>query len=141
MAAFSAFARITPETQAGHNIKTDIEIINTDACIVRVESENLCRGKQSAWLITSGKPIPPEKQNFRNFIWSEETGDSPTLKIAKLPCKRTERHNTPAGYIEVTLKRANLKKTYIYIDYPQMIFDGGYYYCIDLWTYCKGSMG
>ena len=38
---------------------------------------------------------------------------------------------------EVTIHKDFIKTAYIYIDYPTVVMDGGYYYSIDLGSYWK----
>ncbi len=134
MAAFSAFVRITPETQSKYDFDVEIKNIGNDKYRFRIGHEYLCEGHKCVWLIISNKPVSPEKQNFRNYIWSSEKEKQLTLTKTKLQCKKNK-DSCQSKHLEGILEKEKAARAYIYIDYPKFIFDGGYYYCVDLNTY------
>ena len=45
------------------------------------------------------------------------------------------------AYVEVVLSDDAMKRSYLYVDFPQNVDDGGYYYSIDLAYYLPGPAG
>ena len=72
------------------------------------------------------------KQDFRNYIWSKiPNRDDILVKAALLPTEEMK--------IQFVLDKDLAMKSYVYIDFPKPVLDGGYYYSIDLKTYIQKS--
>lgn len=127
-AVFSAFAYVTPETQEqyGFEVCLDRGSLDTESVNVSVRSERPMKG---GWLITTFRYVEPEGQEFRRFIWDETAEDSPIESIAEL------RYDEESGTPIVSVPRDTLLRSYLYFDFPQPVFDGGYYFSIDLSTF------
>ncbi len=137
--AFSAFVRITPETEAEHHMHLQILPIEGQESVCRLLPPQ-APAYMRAYLITCRENVPPERQVFRDYIWSGGKGRKDVLSVAPLlpyelghfECGRftvSDRSNN------IVLDRSLLGRTYIYIDYPHMVSDGGYCYCVDLSAY------
>jgi len=128
----SEFARITPETEQEHGVHVVILPVqgqnNTFKVIPPVPGEG-----RNCYLISCREKVPPEKQDFRDYVWSMNSAQrfpppgrwSHIFSITPLPSK-------PAAII---LDRFLLQRSYIYLDVPPEIGDGGLYYCVDLPAY------
>jgi len=138
-AAFSDFVRITPETEAWFHLYVQILPVEgqDDRCKIIPPSVSPHR---SIYLIVCRAPVPPEKQNFRGHIWSQ--GESrtdvliaaPLLPYGQYAYPDLQRVVRPMPN-HIILDRLSLERSYLYIDYPTLVLDGGYYYCVDLSTY------
>ncbi len=138
-AAFSAFARITPETEAWHHLYTQILPVEgqDDKCKIMPPSVPPWR---SIYLIVCNAPVPPEEQSFRSHIWSQ--GESRTDVLMTVPLLPYGQYALPDLQRvippipnHIILDRSLLERSYLYIDYPKAVLDGGFYYCVDLSTY------
>ena len=127
-AAFSAFAHVTPETQEqyGFEVCVDRGALDTESVNVSVRAERPLRG---GWQITTFRYVEPEGQEFRRFIWDETAEDSPIESIAEL------RYDDESGMPIVSVPRGAFMRSYLYFDFPEPVFDGGYYFSIDLSTF------
>lgn len=139
-ASFSQFIRITPETEKKHNIQVQIKPISNQKNKYRITIP-FSSDSQQAWLIICKKPVVPEKQEFRNYIWSFCTDDDENRDIIVSACLRENKNNLippdsgTSNNIEIILDEESIRKAYIYIDFPMLVLDGGYYYTIDLSSY------
>jgi len=137
--AFSAFARITPETEAQHHICVQILPVEGRKGMYRILPPQAPE-HQRAYLITCREKVPPERQCFRKYIWFRSNARKDVLSVVPLLPHEL-------GYFEygrptvsdrsnnIFLARSLLSRTYIYIDYPHHVSDGGYCYCVDLSAY------
>ena len=138
-AAFSAFTRITPETEERYDIYVQILPLEgqDDKCRIVVPQGIGLRG---CYLILCKEKVPPKEQDFRSYLRSERPDRTDVLSVAPLlppaqydPARR--RFVVASTPPEVILDKSLLARSYIYIDYPRTFSDGGYYYCVDLSTY------
>ncbi len=137
--AFSAFARITPETENKHNIHVQILPVEgqDDKCKIMTPKTD---GFQKCYLIVCKGRVLPERQDFRSYLWSEHRDRTDILWVAPLlPFGSYENVHLPYMVApipsEVILDKSLMTRSYIHIDYPTPVLDGGYYYCVDLSTY------
>jgi hypothetical protein len=138
-AQFSAFARITPETEERYGVYVQILPLEgqDDKCAIVVPQGHAWQGY---YLILCTEKVPPKEQDFRSYLWSQRPDRTDVLSVAPLlpPAQYdfTQHRSVPAPKPpEVILNKSLLAKSYIYIDYPKGTLDGGYYYCVDLSTY------
>lgn len=138
IAVFSAFEVIKPGSE--HEKTLDVKVAhtkNTESCIVQFLPYGY--DQKQAWLVVSTKPLSENEQELRRYIWGESPMPASIELIAKLSPTTVEPGNEVSAkesrYV-VTLKSELASRSYIYIDFPQMVFDGGYYYSIPLGSYC-----
>jgi hypothetical protein len=101
-------------------------------------------GHKKVWLILCKQSLRSARQNFRSTIWEAIENDKEIVKINQLKSGQISLSETGSqqyAYVEVVLSRDEMKRSYIYIDYPSEVHDGGYYYSIDLAYYLKGPLG
>ena len=94
------------------------------------------------WLITCSWELADDQNEFRERIWKSdlndshidvpaEPGDSPAPTCTKDDLRAEN------GFVEVILSANLMSRSYIYIDHPHPLFDGGFYYTIDLPEYLR----
>jgi len=130
-ASWSAFAHVTPETEKKYEFSVKLTPVKNKKNTYRVKLNAIGYDEKHAWLITAPKEVSPEKQDFRNFIWYPKS-------VKKEKLKKTELY--PKGkkdnlYYEIEISSNKIYSSYIYIDFPSQVCDGGYYYSIDLKSY------
>ena len=138
-AVFSKFARITPETQEKHHVYVQILPVQGEKGKCKIIPPKVHQG-MNTYLITCRERIPAKEQNFRGYIWRRDWDRPDILSVAPLLPYGMEKYSNPSHVVRpmpnhVILDRSLLKRSYIYIDYPTPVLDGGYFYCIDLSTY------
>lgn len=141
-ATWSSFAHVTPETEKEYKIKVELLIDSTDTSrfLVKIKAPRKSHSKK-VWLVVSDKKIEKENQKFRDFFWfgkhSKDIVIWSMLKpIEKNPHVYTaEQRAVKQEKFEIIIKKKLLTTTYIYIDFPSVTYDGGYFYSIDLATY------
>ncbi len=128
IAVFSAFAHITPDTQKQFGFEVCVEqgILDTDPVEVSVRAEGPLTG---GWLITTSEYVGPEDQEFRQYIWYDTVSESPIESIENL------RYDEENGVSRASVPREVFLRSYLYYDFSEPVFDGGYYYSIDLSTF------
>jgi len=135
----SEFARITSETQTWYRVSLQLLPVEGQDDKCKIIPPKVHQG-QIAYLIVCREQVPPEKQNFRSYIWSQgrDRGDiqlvAPLLPYG-LHDWPDDRRVLPPMPNHAILERSLLDRSYIYVDYPTGILDGGLYYCMDLSTY------
>ena len=126
---FSQFVHIANGTEEKYNIYVHVTPQEYQKYTYRIKLPMLSE-HMHCWLIICKDKIPPAKQNFRNYIWSE-TPDRSDIFV-KAPISPTEDKE-----IQFVLNKDLVQKSYIYIDFSQPTLDGGFYYSIDLQTFLK----
>jgi hypothetical protein len=120
---FSKFINITPPTQQEHNITVSISPEKNESYTVSFLWKN---SSKHCWLIVFKEGDAPKTQrNFRDFIWNKNLDMKSVEKIEPLL------GNTD-GVIELKLAKEAINRSFIIIDFPQIVFDGGFFYTIDL---------
>ncbi len=137
--AFSAFARITPDTEERYDVYVQILPVEGQDGKYKVLPPQGPEYKNN-YLIICKEQVHPEKQNFRPYLWSRVQERTDILSLVPLlPPGQHYPGNMP--YVvapkpaHVILDKGVLRRSYIYIDHPTPVVDGGYYYCIDLAAY------
>ena len=89
---------------------------------------------RSFWLVQSKTPLEGGQLNFRKQIWKHilKMEQSDGFTIAELPIPGKAETS-----LSVTISASEAQNTYLYCDYPQMVTDGGCYFCFDLPAYYK----
>ena len=144
IAAFSSFVVITPENEAKHPFLIQPQPVENQANLTRIRVIGPVDGHKKVWLIMCKQTLRPASQNFRSTIWEAIENDKEIVKISQLKSGQISLSETGSqqyAYVEVVLSSDEMKRSYIYIDYPGEVYDGGYYYSIDLAYYLKGPLG
>ena len=139
-ATFSQFVHITPLTEKKYAIEVKVTRIENQENKYKIRVPLLSDDHKHVWLITCKNAIAPEQQDFRNYIWSlQEENRNIVLKTHLMP--EESLYAPPdlkkSKYIELILDKNILMRSYIYIDFPPVVSDGGFYYSIDLSTYLE----
>ena len=143
-AVFSAFVVITPANEASHPFRIDTHPLETSDDLMRVRITGPLGDSQKAWLIVCKQSLLSDKQNFRSAIWNQTPENENIVNIQQLNPVRASSVTADGKeeiYIEVVLTSDEMSRSYIYIDYPREVRDGGYYYSIDLAYYLQGRLG
>jgi len=125
---FSFFVNITP-TQQSQKIKVSVRSDGNESYTVSFPW-SIIEGKQ-CWLIVfkEGK-TPQARRDFRDFIWDKEIDKQTVEKIEPLSANKD-------GFIEIKITAEKMNRSFVIIDFPHMVCDGGCYYTIDLPEFLK----
>lgn len=143
-AAFSAFVIITPENEANHPFLIQAQPMENQPNHTRIRVIGPVAGHKKVWLIVCKQSLLPTSQNFRTTIWEGRNNEDEIVNINQLnPGVITlpETGSQEYAYVEVILSSDEMQSSYLYIDYPHQVFDGGYYYSIDLAYYLEDPSG
>ena len=126
--SFSKFVDITPATQQEHDINVSVTYESNNLYVINFTWESSLK---QCWLITF-KPneVPKTQRNFRNFIWDETANKQSIEEIKKLSGNQD-------GFIKIQIPEATVNRSFIIIDFPYAVFDGGFFYTIDLPEFLK----
>lgn len=132
-ASWSDFAHVTPETQQKYKLDVEISPLANRKNIFQVKFNSVGSKHKQAWLIVAAISLSKEEQKLRDYVWQS----TPLISEISLKAllKPVSDKNSISSYYEVELTVELLKRAYIYIDFPFMVADGGYYYSIDLATF------
>lgn len=143
-AAFSAFVVITPDNEAEYPFLIKTQPLDNQPGYTRVRVTGPISDDKGVWLVECKKSLLADSQNFRMTIWGYKQFNDDIIKITRVtPGKST----MPGGgsqlftHIEVVLPNDKMQRSYLYIDFPREVKDGGYYYSIDLPYYLEGPQG
>jgi hypothetical protein len=139
-AGWSAFAHVTPDSEKKFNIEVSLIPMGgqKDNFLVRVKAVGY--DHKLAWLIITSDKLSEKGQQLRSYIWESAKPEKDIILKKKLMPTGVGGFRTNSNdpkYYEVELDSDLIKHSYIYIDFPSMVFDGGYYYSIDLGEYLK----
>lgn len=142
-AASSAFVVITPENEAKYPFLIEAIPVTDHEQHSRIRIIGTINGSRHAWLIICKKYVNSSGQNFRGFFWYSGRHEEIERVTRLHPGQTTlpESGDQIYEYVEVELSHEQMRRAYIYIDYPFEVMDGGYYYSIDLAYYLEGSRG
>ena len=142
--ASSEFVVITPQNDAEHAflVQAHREAAQPDRTRVRVTWP--MDRYQQVWLVVCEKSLVAEEQNFRFLMWGETEGYERVISIRRLERRRMTLAETDSlgySYLEIALPNEQMARSYLYIDFPRPVDDGGYYYSVDLAYYLDGPLG
>ena len=137
-ASWSDFAHVTPETQQKYKLDVEISPVAGRKNIYRIKFNAVGSRHKQAWLIVAAATLSREEQKLRDLIWQsippkKEIFVKVLLKSMKANWKSSK--DDMSQHYQVELSAELAKRSYIYIDFPFMVADGGYYYSIDLGTF------
>ncbi len=143
MASTSGLVVITPDNEAEHPFRVQAQTVGSQRDRSRVRIFGAPRGGQRAWLIVCKTHVHAERQDFRHVLWSDSWNANIERYIQLFPeqAASPEMDSKLSSYVEVELSHEQMRRAYIYIDYPRPVDDGGAYYSIDLAYYLDGRLG
>ncbi len=137
-AVWSAFAHVTPETEQKYEIKVSLTPVEGQKGKFVIQFNAVASDYKHAWLVHSSEKLSEKEQNLRSYMWGFTKPTKDILIQAKLLPANTGRPFHEEGkpiFYKVVLDSKFIKNSYIYIDFPEQVHDGGYYYSIDLGAY------
>ncbi len=142
-ASWSEFIVITPKNEPEHPFSIQVKTVPDHEERSRIRVIGPVDGRQHAWLIVCKKYVNSNEQAFRSALWSNAQNQNIERVIRLRPVQTTlpESSEQSQPYVEVELSHKQMRRAYIYIDYPKPVDDGGYHYSIDLVYYLDGSEG
>jgi len=132
LGSWSGFAHVTPTTESKYGLTVELKEVAKN--LFRVKLEAVGYDSKRAWLITSPRSLSSKEQMLRFEIWDRKK--SPLLKRLLKPKIVKNKY-----FYDIRLYRDTLSSSYIYIDFPRPVRDGGYYYSIDLPSYLSQYQG
>lgn len=143
MAAFSRFVVITPANEAKYPLLIQVEAVPGHERRSRIRVVGDVGSDQRAWLVVCRESVDPGGQYFRDVFWFDAK-DANIERYIQLFSEQTRvpgRGDHLYPYVELELSHEQMRRAYIYIDYPYPVDDGGYYYSIDLAYYLESDLG
>ncbi|WP_078118480.1 hypothetical protein [Thiosocius teredinicola] len=132
---WSAFAHVTPATESEYGIRVEFAEINQNLNReYRIKIPAIGHGYQKAWLVLTAQPLEKSGAELRAYIWWKEQPKARVLSALEMIPKVTKE----GIFYETLLSEDEVQNGYIYVDYPHEMFDGGYYYSIELRSYVSG---
>ncbi len=128
-AVFSSFISVSPSNVEDKKFKINLSTNKEDKNFFDVKIDGITY--RDVWLITVDKELSEKEQNeFRNYIWNKEFKPAKILKLQKIYANKSKRKLNPLP--PFTIKNEYGSNSYIYMDHPTEVSDGGFYYSIDL---------
>ncbi|MEM8681955.1 MAG: hypothetical protein AAGF72_00910 [Pseudomonadota bacterium] len=127
-ATWSSLAHVTPHTQEKYKIRVCLAEVPYDSLSVEVFAW-FRTSRVNAWIITTREYVQPSAQGFRRYIWSDRIDESPIESIESVE------YDEVLNPLRAYLSKSRLPRSYLYIDWPTTVADGGNYYSVDLSTY------
>ena len=147
-AVWSGFAALSKEasfhpTTAKPQIEVRSAVENErNICTVKIYPKAEYPSKQ-AWLVFAKKHLSiDEQKKLRGFIWGNTKKPeflALFTKLAVLQNNPYSQKNPENNLYEVSLDYSIAEQVYVFIDYPGPVLDGGYYYSIDINSYCAND--
>lgn len=139
-ASWSQYAYVTPETETKYKLNVHVEPANSKNAAYLIRLEAVAFPSKQAWLIVTPKPLSPSEQDQRSRFWGDklntENVDSIVpLRPTGIPIFPQSNEIKSEKFYEVVIPADQMDRTYIYIDFPTPVDDGGYFYSIDLGAY------
>ena len=121
-ADFSAFERVTPASEErDHHPKVKLEKSEENKYLLSISNV----GKH-AWLVVCTAERKQSKREFREVIWSTPGAKSDDIELIVPLMLGTDRAS------QIQLSGELISRSYIVIDFPNPVFDGGFHYTIDV---------
>jgi hypothetical protein len=142
LADFSQFVSVSPDNENKNQEVRPIIARKENVVTVRVPYRD---GPKKYWLIVSDKPLRNGEQEFRDFIWKgagtrTRTRTDIALLVPLGPSVQRKQGGDigdEKSEIQLILSYQLAQRAYIYYDFPTLVFDGGFYYTIDIPSYVK----
>ena len=143
-ASFSSFVVISPVNEQKYPFMIQVRPAESQKDHTYIRIIGPVDGYQKVWLIVCKRPLQPARQNFRSAIWEGMEQNTEIVSKTRLEPKKITLPETGGQqyvYVEATLSNEEMQRSYLYIDYPAAVDDGGFYYSIDLAYYLEGPSG
>jgi hypothetical protein len=147
LGVWAAFARVIPEDQQKFGIRVNATEVNEQfkfAIALRKEP-GLCsatRFGRQAWLVEAREPLSATEQSrLRYELWGVRESDAEAVPPGWIAVGK-ESFRAKSKWVcllEVLVPKSSVGRSYIVIDYPYPVYDGGYYYAIDLSEFVERS--
>lgn len=118
-AAWSAFASVNRDNESEYDIRVDVSSDEYQRYHYHITVPMVGEQKQ-CWLILTKSSLTAAQQEFRDYIWASPSGRTDILLVTPLT-------PSPSHDVQFTIHQEFLAQSYVYIDFPQLVFDGGYY--------------
>ena len=138
LAIFSAFEVVKPGTK--HEKTLGIKVLhskNLENCTIEFFPYGY--DHKHAWLVVSSRPLTNKEQELREYVWGQSAKPSSIelfVKLSPMKHEQVNEENAKDSRYIVTLSSELASRSYVYFDFPQVVFDGGYYYSVPLDNYC-----
>lgn len=142
--ATSGFVVITPKNDAEHLFLVETWRVTSQPDRTRIRVTWPLDKDKRAWLVVCDKSLLEDEQKFRTILWSEDHEGECAIGLRQFSQRETtlpESGRVRYAYVELTLPDEKMARSYLYIDFPQTIDDGGPYYSVDLGYYLEGPLG
>jgi len=141
LAIFSAFVIINPDSQKKYEFKVEITEQNDNNQNYEIVITKI-GGHKNAWLIETNNRLDPGELNFRDYIWSakDDNNNIKSKKYIHMQENYSKNESIPIAKMKIIVPKIKLQKSYVYLDFPYYVADGGYYYTIDLFAYVNGKV-
>lgn len=137
-ADFSQFVSISPNNENKYQEVRPVITRQENLVTVRVPYRD---GPKKYWLIVSDKPLRNGEQEFRDFIWKGAGTRTDIILLVPLGPSVQRKQGGDIrdenSEIQLILPYQLAQRAYIYHDFPMLVFDGGFYYTIDIPSYVK----
>jgi len=142
-AVFSAFALVTPGSE--YEQAFDFNVTHSEnRKICTIEFNPVGYDHKHAWLVIASRPLSDKDQVLRDFAQQTLTVPAPPrsvpldvfTKLSPLTHSHEWDQKEFKSRYRVSIKNELATRSYIYIDFPGLVLDGGYFYSIPLGEYC-----
>lgn len=121
-AVSSAFERVTPSSEErDYHPKVTLEVTEENKYLLGISNI----GKE-AWLVVCFEARKENEREFRKLIWKMPGARSDDIMLI-VPLKINE-----DGTAQIHLSEELVSRSYVAIDFPNPVFDGDFYYTIDI---------
>lgn len=139
-ASWSRYAYVTPETEAEYELNVQIERADSKNKTYLIRLDAIAFPSKQAWLIVTPKPLSASEQNQRSRFWGDKLNTENVesivpLRLTGIPIFPQSNDIKSDLFYEIVISESQMHRTYIYIDFPTPVADGGYFYSIDLGSY------
>ena len=121
-AIFSAYERIIPSSEdQEYHPKVKFYQVKENQYILELSNVT-----KSAWLVVCSEEREEQKRELRPLIWKAPGFDSDDIELVS-PLKIREDRSA-----QIHLSDDLASRSYVALDFPTPVMDGGYYYTIDI---------
>jgi len=135
-ARFSRFVHVHADIDEKFNVLMTPVKGHKNKLSIKFNSKEL--RSMAVWLIVASSTLSPREQRLRNYIWGKSEPSQEILIKAQLTPSNSKIFQTKSNtkqFYEIEIDSKFIYQSYIYIDHPLPVHDGGFYYSIDLATY------
>jgi hypothetical protein len=130
---FRGFVSISPATDSKHLNFTPVITIQDSFIEVKLPYVN--HGSKKYWLVIADRTLNSAEQDFKRIMQLNSRTDIALL--TQLSPASDDATKDQKQEIRLRLSHELAQRAYIYFDFFNFVFDGGYYYTIDIPSYIK----